>query len=80
MFEVTQSYEKLAEHLRVDWDDDKWGCITIKDGDGVRKYYDKGEPEDKCFSRDYKWIKTELEKAYSSGYKEGYDEGLSPSG
>jgi len=37
----------------------------------VRSYDDNGEPEDNLFTRDYDWIKEELERAYKKGFSDG---------
>ena len=39
------------------------------DGELLDSYWDRGEPEDNSFLRDYSWISKELEKAYNLGYE-----------
>lgn len=45
-------------------------------GEGIMpsSYSDNGEPEDQTFSRDWSWIKTELERAYELGRSHAYAE------
>jgi hypothetical protein len=61
---------ELAEdegNTRYDWR----YTIQITDGSETREYFDKGEPEDNSFYRDYDWIVPELQKAHDAGYRAG---------
>jgi hypothetical protein len=44
--------------------------MKITDDSGTREYWDRGEPEDNTFYRDWSWIQGELEKAYQQGRKD----------
>jgi hypothetical protein len=46
--------------LRIEWDD----------GD-VDEELDQGEPEDNSFTRDYRWVKGAIERAYRDGIAAG---------
>lgn len=50
--------------------------MMIISGEGIlpSSYTDGGEPEDNSFSRDWSWIKTELERAYELGRSHAYAE------
>lgn len=63
MYEVTVEYPPE--------DDAFFMILKIHTEDGVNEYEDMGEPEDNTFDRDYSWIKTELERAYQLGLRDG---------
>jgi hypothetical protein len=45
--------------------------LIITDDEGAREYFDRGEPENNSFYRDYSWVQTELNNAYEQGKKDG---------
>lgn len=57
------SKEELDENLM----EDRTTLFIIKDGKVSGSYYDRGEPEDNSFCRDWSWILNELKAAYEKG-------------
>lgn len=45
--------------------------LIFYNGELIKYFSDRGEPEDNSFSRDWSWINGELERAYSLGVKDG---------
>lgn len=44
--------------------------LVITADDGEREYWDRTEPEDNTFGRDWAWVQRELVAAYDQGKKD----------
>lgn len=62
-----------AQNWEDESEDDMRTLMVEVDLDGIMRVLgcDHGEPEDNVFWRDWKWVETELNKAYEAGLAKG---------
>lgn len=64
----------LTISLDYDLEIDRGRLTVHHDGELIAEHYDRGEPEDNSFGRDYAWIGPLLEQVYALGIKVGWAE------
>ena len=67
MSQDVEADARVSWRVEVGVDEDWRYMIRITDANGTREYFDRGEPEDNTFYRDYDWIVPELQRAYAAG-------------
>ncbi len=68
-----QATEEEQEDFAFVFED--WGKVLRISNNGEVTYrHDRIEPEDRTFSRDYRWILAELEAAYRAGLRDAKEQ------
>ena len=64
---VFEEAEDVVLRVNVSPDGERNKLEVVWNGDVIRTEWDRGEPEDSSFLRDYSWVRVAIEEAYRMG-------------